>query len=94
MATDVGGDGKYVTTTITALRFHEDAVVKLVRPGYAEYEPVTYRVVSSTKIIATFDLTGAPHGLYDVRVTNPDGAVDRRALSVPGGARHRTRSGR
>jgi subtilase family serine protease len=73
MASDVGGDGKYVTTTITGARFHEDAVVKLARPGFAEYEPVTYRVISSTKIMATFDLTGAPHGLYDVRVTNPTG---------------------
>ena len=54
---DVGGDSKYVTTTITGARFHEDAIVKLVRPGWAEYEPVNYAVVDSTKIIATFDLT-------------------------------------
>ncbi len=70
---DVGGDGRYVTTTITGARFHDDAIVKLVRPGWAEYEPVNYGVIDSTKIIATFDLTGAPHGLYDVKVVNPDG---------------------
>ena len=31
--------------------------------------------VNSTEIIAEFDLTGAPHGLYDVQVTNPDGQM-------------------
>ena len=29
--------------------------------------------VNATKILATFDLTGAPHGLYDVEGINPDG---------------------
>ncbi|MCH5373133.1 MAG: hypothetical protein JJ992_04105, partial [Planctomycetes bacterium] len=71
--TDRGGDSRYVTTTIEGARFHEDAIVKLVRPGFAEYEPVNYRVVNATKIIATFDLEGAPHGLYDLKVINPSG---------------------
>ena len=31
------------------------------------------KVIDSTTIRATFDFTGAPHGLYDVTVTNPDG---------------------
>ncbi len=62
IATDVGGDAKYVTTTIRGARFHEDAIVKLVRPGFAEYEPVVYEVIDSTKIIATFDFTDAPTG--------------------------------
>ena len=30
-------------------------------------------MVDATKIIATFDFTGAPHGLYDLKVINPDG---------------------
>ncbi len=71
--TDVGGDGQYVTTTITGAQFHDQAVVKLVRPDIAEYEPVNWQVINSSKIIATFDLTGAPHGLYDLSVTNPSG---------------------
>src|SRR5262249_27232349 len=71
--TDHGGDGKFVTTTVEGARFSPGAIVKLVRPGIAEYEPVTYRVVNATKIIATFDLTGAPHGLYDLSVINPGG---------------------
>ena len=72
-ATDAGGDSKYVTTTIRGAQFHEDAIVKLVRPGIAEYEPVVYEVIDSTKIIATFDFTDAPHGLYDLKVINPGG---------------------
>jgi len=47
--------------------------VKLVRPGFKELEPVSYDVIDSTKIIATFDLRNAPHGLYDVKVINPGG---------------------
>ncbi|MBS0640889.1 MAG: hypothetical protein JSS43_13510, partial [Proteobacteria bacterium] len=72
--TDRGGDGKYVTTTITGARFSQNAVVKLVRPGVAEYEPANWQVVNNAEIIATWDLTGAPHGLYDLVVTNPDGS--------------------
>ncbi len=71
--TDFGGDGRFVTTTIEGARFHESAIVKLIRPGFAEYEPVAYEVLDSTRIRATFDLTNAPHGLYDLTVINPGG---------------------
>src|SRR5207302_9909986 len=70
---DQGGDSRYVTATIRGAQFNPSAIVKLVRPGFAEYEPVSYQVVDSTKIIAVFDLRDAPHGLYDVTVINPDG---------------------
>src|SRR5262249_45052863 len=70
---DSGGDSGFVTTTILGARFDPQAVVKLVRPGFAEYEPASYKVVDGTRILATFDLRNAPHGLYDLRVTNPDG---------------------
>ncbi|MDG9698110.1 hypothetical protein QC281_49580, partial [Streptomyces sp. DH17] len=53
--------------------FDPPAIVKFVRPGFAEYEPVSYQVVDKTKIIAIFDFTNAPHGLYDVEVINPNG---------------------
>jgi len=71
--TDVGGDSRYVTTTILGAQFSDDAIVKLVRPGIAEYEPLVWDVIDSSKIIATFDFTGAPHGLYDLKVINPSG---------------------
>ena len=73
--TDQGGDSKYVTTTISGAQFQPNAIVKLVMPGFAEYQPLTTDFVNSTEIIAEFDLTGAPHGLYDVQVTNPDGQM-------------------
>ncbi|MGE3817844.1 MAG: putative Ig domain-containing protein, partial [Isosphaeraceae bacterium] len=73
VATDTGGDGRYVTTTVLGAQFQPDAIVKLARPGFAEFEPVRYQVVDATRIVAVFDLTGAPHGLYDVEVINPDG---------------------
>ncbi|MBN8490904.1 MAG: LEPR-XLL domain-containing protein, partial [Burkholderiales bacterium] len=72
--TDTGGDSKHVTTTIRGAQFQPGAIVKLVRPGIAEYEPLVWEVVDSTQIIATFDFTGAPHGLYDLKVINPDGS--------------------
>ncbi|MEY8838360.1 CARDB domain-containing protein, partial [Cribrihabitans sp. XS_ASV171] len=72
--TDRGGASNFVTTRISGAQFAESATVKLVRPNIAEYAPVNYRVVDSSEIIATFDLTDAPLGLYDVVVTNPSGA--------------------
>jgi len=72
---DAGGDGRYVTMTITGAKFSDQAIVKLVRPQLAEFEPVNYRVESAAKIVAVFDLQDAPRGLYDVEVINPDGTV-------------------
>ena len=71
--TDTGGDGRFVTTTIRGARFNPQAAVNLVRPGFADIQPAIFEVLDATKIIATFDLTGRPRGLYDVKVTNPDG---------------------
>jgi subtilase family serine protease len=71
--TDTGGDTQYVTTTITGAGFDPAALVKLVRPGFAEREPVHYQVVNATKIVAEFDLSNLPHGLYDLAVINPGG---------------------
>ena len=70
---DTVGAGQYVTMTVTGARFAPQATVKLIRPDFGEAVPVNYSVVNATKIIAVFDLTGAPVGLYDLQVTNPDG---------------------
>ena len=72
---DTGGDGQYVTMTVTGDEFSPQAIVKLVRPQIAEFAPVSYTVVDATEIVATFDLSGAPLGLYDVEVVNPDGST-------------------
>ena len=71
---DQGGDTQYVTTTIYGAQFDKNAIVKLIMPGFAEFEPVSYQVLDSTRIVAIFDLSSAPHGLYDVTVINPDGS--------------------
>ena len=72
--TDTGGDSAFVTATIRGAKFDQGAVVTLVRPGFATLSPVSFDVIDGTKIIAAFDFTGQPRGLYDVKVTNPDGA--------------------
>ncbi|HEU6454950.1 MAG TPA: hypothetical protein VN201_05760, partial [Roseateles sp.] len=72
---DQGGDSKWVTATITGAGFKPGAVVKLVRPGILEVTPVRYEIIDATTIKAIFDLTNVPHGLYDVAVINPNGAV-------------------
>jgi large repetitive protein len=73
VVTDRGGDGRYVTVTVLGAQFKPNAIIKLVRPGIAESAPARYEVVNSTEIRAIFDLRDLPHGLYDVKVINPDG---------------------
>ncbi|MEM9272984.1 MAG: CARDB domain-containing protein, partial [Cyanobacteria bacterium P01_F01_bin.143] len=73
VVSDRGGDSNYVTTHIYGARFGEDALVEFVRPGIGEFVPVRYEVIDATHIIAIFDFEEVPHGLYDVKVINPDG---------------------
>ncbi|MCH2167041.1 MAG: tandem-95 repeat protein [Oceanicola sp.] len=69
------GAGAWVTTEINGAQFAQGATVRLSRPGFEAYEPQAWSVVDSSRIIASFDLTGATRGLYDVSVTNPDGTI-------------------
>ena len=41
---DRGGDGKFVTTTISGAQFAPQAILKLVRPDIAEFEPLDWKV--------------------------------------------------
>ncbi|OYP38028.1 CARDB domain-containing protein [Rhodopirellula sp. MGV] len=72
---DSGGDDRYVTITVDGAEFPEQAAIRLVRPSLAEFAPVSVNRVDATKMIAVFDLRGAPQGLYDVEVLHPDGRV-------------------
>ena len=56
---------------------------QLVRPGVQEFEPVNYEVIDSTHIKAIFDLRDAPHGLYDVKVINPNWSASDATARVP-----------
>lgn len=71
---DQGGSDRFVTMAIDGAAFQEGAIAKLSRPGIAEYLPVSVKRVDATHLLAVFDLKDAPHGLYDVVVTNADGA--------------------
>ncbi|MBE2260652.1 MAG: APHP domain-containing protein, partial [Rhodobacteraceae bacterium] len=73
VSVDQGGDSRWVTIDVRGARFADNAILKLVRPNVAEYEPVKWDVIDSTWIRATFDFRGAPLGLYDLKVINPDG---------------------
>ncbi len=58
---DRGGDNRYVTLTVLGAQFDPDATLTLIRPGIAEFAPVRYQVLDSTRIDAVFDLRSAPH---------------------------------
>ncbi len=75
--TDTGGTSGYVTTTITGADFSANAVVKLVRPGFAEIAPLETKFVNATEIIAEFNLGqytvtlgGATGGDFSLSVDN------------------------
>jgi hypothetical protein len=72
---DQGGSARFVTMSIEGAGIQEGAIAKLSRPGVAEFLPVSVKRIDATRMIAIFDLEGAPHGLYDVVVTNADGEV-------------------
>ncbi len=61
--------------SIRGAEFPPQAAARLVRPGLAEFAPVSFRRVDATELIAVFDLRDAPHGLYDVQVIHPDGGL-------------------
>ena len=71
--TDRAAGARYVTTTIDGAGFSPQAAVHLVRPQWADLQPVSLQVVNATRIRATFDLTSASFSLYDLKVVNPDG---------------------
>ncbi|MBU0686672.1 MAG: hypothetical protein KKB81_02280 [Candidatus Margulisbacteria bacterium] len=57
--------------TITGLHFDTGATVSLV--GTTETITGDISSITSTQIVADFNITGMPVGFYDVVVTNPDG---------------------
>ena len=73
---DQGGDSRWVTVTISGARFQPGARRQArASRDLPRSSPARSRSIDATKIIATFDLRNAPHGLYDVAVINPDGEI-------------------
>ncbi|MEJ7862508.1 MAG: CARDB domain-containing protein [Pyrinomonadaceae bacterium] len=67
------GDNGQVTLTLNGAKFQNGATVKLVRNGTTlTADKVT--VVNSATVKARFIFTNAPHGVYDVVLTNPGNA--------------------
>ena len=45
VVSDQGGDSRWVTLDVYGTKFASNAILKLVRPDIAEYEPATYQVL-------------------------------------------------
>jgi len=70
-----GGDGGTVTTTIYGQRINQGATAKLTRSGQSDIVGSSVNVaVSSTSLNASFYLKDKAPGVWNVMVTNPDGA--------------------
>ena len=64
------GDNGQVTVTIHGARFQDGAAVELVGNG-TTLTAATVTVLDSATAKARFLFTSVPHGLYDLRLTNP-----------------------
>jgi len=70
-----GGNSGNVTVTLIGAGFQAGAQVSLTAAGQASVLATNATVVSSNTLTATFDLTGAAPGAYNVVVTEPSGIV-------------------
>ncbi len=73
--------GTSVTCSITGTDLSDGCTVRLERAGQTAVSGGAVTFVASTSVTATFDLSGAQTGLWDVVVTNPDD----RAGTLPAG---------
>jgi len=72
--------GTLTGATIRGTNFKDGAMVHLERSGQPNVPGISVRFVSETALTADFNLTGVEVGLWDVVVTNPDGARGRLEL--------------
>jgi hypothetical protein len=64
------------TMTITGTNFGPGTTVKLTKDGQQDIVSGSVNVISSTQLTATFDLTGAALGSWNVAVTNSSNETD------------------
>jgi hypothetical protein len=60
-------------TNLTGTGFVSGAVVKLTKTGLTDISATNVAVVSSTQISCTLPIAGAPTGVWNIVVANPDG---------------------
>ena len=72
--TATGGNIGNVTVKISGSLFTPGMTAKIVRGGTTINASALY-YTNSTTVFATFNLQGAPLGLYDISLTKPDSAV-------------------
>ena len=77
---NAGGNIGNVTVRLIGSLFSNNMVAKLEKPGTVITASTVY-YTSSTQVFATFNLQGAPLGVYDVKLLKPDSTV---ALLVNG----------
>ncbi|MBI2875792.1 MAG: right-handed parallel beta-helix repeat-containing protein, partial [Candidatus Tectomicrobia bacterium] len=70
-----GGNVGQVTVQIDGAKFDPLTRVELIGGGQTT-QPVRFEIIDPTRIYATFDLTGKPAGLYDVRAVSEADVVD------------------
>jgi len=68
------GNGDRVTLRISGSRFSSGTSVALLGPGGQVVTPTTVAFLDGRHLRARFDLTGAPFGEYDVRVSETSGS--------------------
>ncbi|MEX2564679.1 MAG: CARDB domain-containing protein [Cyclobacteriaceae bacterium] len=69
----IGGNSGMVTVKLEGGKFTSDMVVSLERSNGEPIKAARMEWKNSILAFATFDLNGVPVGLYDVKLTKPDG---------------------
>ena len=75
------GDNGQVTITLHGAKFQNGATVQLVQGGQSLTAAKVWLVDNAT-VKARFFFTNAPHGVYNVVLTNPGGAITSAARAV------------
>lgn len=73
VAAKEGGNTGTVTVKIRGAKFEEGMTVQLRDASLGVITANTVRVINSTSLFATFNLQGAKLGVYDVRISKPNG---------------------
>ncbi len=71
------GNGGLASLSVRGLQFEPGMTIELSGPGLPSLRPYRVSHVSSTELLALFDFTGEPVGVYDLTVAWPEGFSER-----------------